>query len=161
MFEQQTFEPDSKTHLPKKPNRRGITIRKPPEATGIPPVTLYKISSGDRDPRLSTVKKIVSVFSPHHGKFIALIAAKFLLDEIEGTKVDVGGVEYRIKGYTANSLDDCILAAVRARYDGAAGIICAPILASLIERLVDVPVAIMKPEMDAVFTAVDSIAKRL
>ena len=112
-------------------------------------------------PRLSTVKKIVSVFSPHHGKFIALIAAKFLLDEIEGTKVDVGGVEYRIKGYTANSLDDCILAAVHARYDGAAGIICAPILASLIERLVDVPVAIMKPEMDAVFTAVDSIAKRL
>ena len=75
--------------------------------------------------------------------------------------MDVGGVEYRIKGYTANSLDDCILAAVRARYDGAAGIICAPILASLIERLVDVPVAIMKPEMDAVFTAVDSIAKRL
>ena len=101
------------------------------------------------------------MFSPHHGKFIALIAAKFLLDEIEGTKVSVGGVEYRIKGYTANSLDDCILAAVHARYDGAAGIICAPILASLIERLVDVPVAIMKPEMDAVFTAVDSIAKRL
>ena len=75
--------------------------------------------------------------------------------------MDVGGVEYRIKGYTANSLDDCILAAVHARYDGAAGIICAPILASLIERLVDVPVAIMKPEMDAVFTAVDSLAKRL
>ena len=160
MFEQRIFETDFKTALSEELDRRGMTIRQLSEATGIPPVTLYKISSGERDPRLSTVKKIVSVFSPHHGKFIALIAAKFLLDEIEGTKVDVGGVEY-IKGYTANSLDDCILAAVHARYDGAAGIICAPILASLIERLVDVPVAIMKPEMDAVFTAVDSIAKRL
>ena len=161
MFEQRIFETDFKTALSEKPDRPAIPTRQPPEPTGFPPVTLTKISSGDRDPRLSTVKKIVSVFSPHHGKFIALIAAKFLLDEIEGTKVDVGGVEYRIKGYTANSLDDCSLAAVRARYDGAAGIICAPILASLIERLVDVPVAIMKPEMDAVFTAVDSIAKRL
>ena len=137
MFEQRIFETDFKTALSEELDRRGMTVRQLSEATGIPPVTLYKIS------------------------FIALIAAKFLLDEIEGTKVDVGGVEYRIKGYTANSLDDCILAAVRARYDGAAGIICAPILASLIERLVDVPVAIMKPEMDAVFTAVDSIAKRL
>ncbi|MDV0444472.1 helix-turn-helix domain-containing protein [Methanorbis rubei] len=161
MFEQRIFETDFKTALSEELDRRGMTVRQLAEATGIPPVTLYKISSGERDPRLSTVRKIVRVFSPHHGKFIALIAAKFLLDEIEGTKVDIGGVEYRIKGYTANSLDDCILAAVRARYDGAAGIICAPILASLIERIVDVPVAIMKPEMDAVFIAVDSIAKRL
>ena len=115
MFEQRIFETDFKTALSEELDRRGMTIRQLSEATGIPPVTLYKISSGERDPRLSTVKKIVSVFSPHHGKFIALIAAKFLLDEIEGTKVDVGGVEYRIKGYTANSLDDCILAAVRAR----------------------------------------------
>ena len=117
MFEQRIFETDFKTALSEELDRRGMTVRQLSEATGIPPVTLYKISSGERDPRLSTVKKIVSVFSPHHGKFIALIAAKFLLDEIEGTKVDVGGVEYRIKGYTANSLDDCILAAVHARYE--------------------------------------------
>ena len=132
MFEQRIFETDFKTALSEELDRRGMTIRQLSEATGIPPVTLYKLSSGERDPRLSTVKKIVSVFSPHHGKFIALIAAKFLLDEIEGTKVDVGGVEYRIKGYTANSLDDCILAAGRARDDGAGGNICAPLPASLI-----------------------------
>ncbi len=161
MFEQRIFETDFHVALAEELTRRDMTVRQLAELTGIPPVTLYKISSGERDPRLSTVRKIVQVFSPHHGKFIALIAAKFLLDEVEGTKVDVGGVEYRIKGYTANSLDDCILAAVRARSEGAAGIICAPILASLIERLVDVPVAIMKPEMGAVFTAVDSITKRL
>ena len=96
MFEQRIFETDFKTALSEELDRRGMTIRQLSEATGIPPVTLYKISSGERDPRLSTVKKIVSIFSPHHGKFIALIAAKFLLDEIEGTKVSVGGVEYRI-----------------------------------------------------------------
>ena len=97
MFEQRIFETDFKTALSEELDRRGMTVRQLSEAAGIPPVTLYKISSGERDPRLSTVKKIVGVFSPHHGKFIALIAAKFLLDEIEGTKVDIGGVEYRIK----------------------------------------------------------------
>ena len=138
MFEQRIFETDFKTALSEELDRRGMTIRQLSEATGIPPVTLYKISSGERDPRLSTVKKIVSVFSPHHGKFIALIAAKFLLDEIEGTKVDVGGVEYRIKGYTANSLADCILAAVRGRDDSDWGIYRATLPASLIRRVLGV-----------------------
>lgn len=161
MFEQRIFETDFHIALSEELDRRELTISQLSKLTGIPSVTLYKISSGERDPRLSTVRKIVQVFSPHHGMFIALIAAKFLLDEVEGTKVNVSGTEYRIKGYAANSLDDCILAAVRARSEGAAGVICAPILASLVEKLVDVPVAIMKPETGAVFTAVESITKRL
>ena len=60
MFEQRIFETDFKTALSEELDRRGMTVRQLSEATGIPPVTLYKISSGERDPRLSTVKKIVS-----------------------------------------------------------------------------------------------------
>jgi predicted transcriptional regulator len=161
MFDQRIFETDFRTALLEELNRRDMTIRELAELTGIPPVTLYKISSGERDPRLSTVRKIVHAFSPKREKFIGLVAAKFLLDEVEGTEVRVGNNIYRIRGYAANSLDDCILAAVRARSDGAIGIICAPILASLIERLVDVPVAIMKPERGAVMSAAESISKRL
>lgn len=161
MFEQRVFETEFKVALMEELERRDMTIRELAELTGIPPVTLYKISSGERDPRLSTVRKIVNVFSPKHERFIALVAAKFLLDEVEGTRISTEDGVYRIKGYAANSLDDCILAAVKARYEGAAGIICAPVLASLIEKLVDVPVAIMKPETDAVFSAAESILKRL
>ena len=161
MFEQRIFEIEFRLALSEELERRGLSIRELSELTHIPAVTLYKIASGERDPRLSTVKKIVTVFSPHHGKFIALIAAKFLLDEIEGTKILVNGIEYRIKGYAASSLDDCLVMAVRARNEGASGIICAPILASLIEKIVDVPVAIMKPDMDAVYSTAESIAKRL
>ena len=61
MFEQRIFETDFKTALSEELDRRGMTVRQLSEATGIPPVTLYKISSGERDPRLSTVKKIVNV----------------------------------------------------------------------------------------------------
>ena len=161
MFEQRIFETDFRVALSEELERRDLSIRQLSELTHIPAVTLYKIASGERDPRLSTVKKIVMVFSPHHGKFIALIAAKFLIDEIEGTKVPVNGIDYRIKGYAANSLDDCLVMAVRARNEGASGIICAPILASLVEKIVDVPVAIMKPDMNAVYGAAESIIKRL
>ncbi|MDO5844816.1 MAG: helix-turn-helix domain-containing protein [Methanocorpusculum sp.] len=161
MFEQRIFEVEFKTALTEELKRRGMNVSQLAELTGIPTVTLYKIISGARDPRLSTVTKIVNVFSPRTEKFIALIAAKFLLDEVEGSRVNVNGTDYRIKGYSASSLEDCIVAATRARNEGAAGVICAPIVASLVERVVDVPVAIMKPEMNAVYVAADSIAKRL
>lgn len=161
MFEQRIFETDFKTALEEALEQRNLTVKQLAEKTGIPRVTLYKIASGERDPRLSTLKKIMAVFSPNSGRFIALIAAKFLLDEVEGTKYMVNGEELRIRGYAANSLEDCLVAAVHARNDGAAGIICAPILASLIERVVDVPVAILKPDMGAVDGAAESIIKRL
>ncbi|MDO8842265.1 helix-turn-helix domain-containing protein, partial [Methanocalculus sp.] len=131
------------------------------EKAGIPPATLYKIASGERDPRLSTVRRIVAMFEPKEGRFIAVVAAKFLLDEIEGSEVTIGSKPIRLKGYAANSIDDCIMAAVEARREGAAGIICAPILSSLIERIVDIPVAILKPEPMAVINAANIIAKRI
>ncbi len=161
MFEKRIFETDFKTALHQEMERQNMTIKTLSEKTGIPPITLYKIASGERDPRLATVKKIVAVLSPHHEKFIAIIAAKFLLDEVAGSRVEVNGESYRIRGYTANSLEDCLVVAVRARNEGAAGIICAPILASLIEKVVDVPVTIMKPAMGAVTEAVESLAKQL
>ena len=45
MFEQRIFETDFKTALSEELDRRGMTVRQLSEATGIPPVTLYKIRS--------------------------------------------------------------------------------------------------------------------
>ena len=138
-----------------------MTIKELAEKSGIPLATLYKISSGEVDVRLSTVKKIVSVLEPGLPPFIAVIAAKFLLDELEGQSVMVRGTSYKIRGYTANSLEECIIASVSAEKDGAAGIICAPILASMLEKIVDVPVAIMKPKAATVMDALDVVARRI
>lgn len=161
MFEKRIFQTEFKTALAEELEQRGMSIRKLSEETGIPSVTLYKILSGERDPRLSTVKRIAEVFSPNYGRFIAVIAAKFLLDDVEGTRISCGNMEYRIKGYATGTYDECLIAAVRARNEGASGIICAPIIASLIEKLVDIPVSILKPETLAINSAAESIAKRL
>ncbi|HJJ32972.1 MAG TPA: helix-turn-helix domain-containing protein [Methanocorpusculum sp.] len=161
MFAKRIFETEFSTALKEELESRGMSVRQLSALTGIPPTTLYKVLSGERDPRFSTVKRISGVFTPNYGKFIAVIAVKFLLDDVEGTRITCNGSEYRIKGYAAGSYEECLVAAVQARNDGASGIICAPILSSLVEKLVDIPVAIMKPESLTINSAAESLAKRL
>lgn len=161
MLSKRIFETDFRTALDEELRRRDMTIKELAEQSGIPLATLYKISSGEVDVRLSTVKKIVGVLEPALPPFIAVIAAKFLLDELEGQSVMVRDTRYKIRGYTANSLEECIIASVMAEKDGAAGIICAPILASMLEKIVDVPVAIMKPKAATVMDALDVVARRI
>ena len=141
--------------------RRNITVRELAEMTGIPAPTLYKILSGESDPRFSTVRKIIGHLEPTYTRFIAVIAARFLLDEIEGQTVIVKGAICPIRGYAANSIDECIIAAVTAQREGAVGIVCAPVLASIVEKIVDIPVAIIKPRPNTVIEAMESIGKRL
>ena len=161
MFAKRIFETAFNIALKEELEFRNMSVRQLSLQTEIPAITLYKILAGERDPRLSTVKKIMAVFSPNYGKFIAVIAVKFLLDDVEGTRINCGGTEYKIRGYAAGSYEECLIAAVRARNDGASGIICAPILSSLIEKLVDIPVAIMKPESLTINSAAEALTKRL
>ncbi len=128
--------------------------------TGIPLPTLYKISSGERDPLISTVRRIVEAFKPGQGRSVAVVAARFLLDEVAGLTVEVRGQPYPVRGYAANSLEECIVAAVGAEKGGAAAIICASVLASFVERIVDVPVVILKPKAETVTEALEAAWRR-
>jgi predicted transcriptional regulator len=161
MLSKRMFETDFRTALEEELQRRDMTKKELAEQSGIPLATLYKISSGEVDVRLSTIKKIVAVLEPGRSPFVAVIAAKFLLDELEGSTITVRGRVYHLLGYTANSIEECIIASVMAEKDGAAGIICAPILASMVEKIVDIPVAIMKPKASTVLDALDVIGRRI
>lgn len=161
MLSKRIFETDFRTALEGELQRRDMTIKELADISGIPLATLYKISSGVVDVRLSTIKKIVAVLEPELPAFVAVIAAKFLLDELEGHEITIRDRVYRIRGYTANSIEECIIASVMAEKEGAAGIICAPILASMVEKIVDIPVAIMKPKAATVIDALDAVARRI
>jgi len=161
MFSKRVFEIDFATALNEELERRNMSVRELAEQTGIPVSTLYKVTLGERDPRLSTVKKIVSVIEPERRRFIAVIAAKFLLDAVETREVGSAGQKFAIRGYSAHSLDECIVAAARAEKDGASGIICAPILASIVEKIVDVPVGMLRPELSCVDEAIGAVLKKI
>lgn len=161
MFSQKIFETDFATALQEELARQGMSVRDLAVLAGIPVATLYKLTSGRADPRLSTVRRIVNVLEPREKSFIAVIAARFLLDDLDNRDLQIGEKSFRIRGYSADSLDECIIAAVQADREGALGVVCAPILAPIVEKLVDCPVGIIKPQQQTLIEAIETIAKRI
>jgi predicted transcriptional regulator len=161
MLSRRIFETDFATALEEELSRQDMSVKELADRADIPVATLYKLTSGRADPRLSTVRRIVNVLEPREKSFIGVIAARFLLEDLDNREIPVGAEKYRIRGYAANSIEECIIAAVRADKEGALGIICAPILAPTVEKIVDCPVAIMKPKKRTLIEAIETIAKRI
>ncbi|MGP3666941.1 MAG: helix-turn-helix domain-containing protein [Candidatus Bathyarchaeota archaeon] len=141
--------------------RRGMSVRELSEKAKIPLSTLYKVLSGKRDPQISTVGKILKALEFEDRSFIAIIAAKFLLDELGIKEVKIKGKTYKVREYPCDSIDECITSAVKAEKSGAAGIICAPILAPLLGKIVDIPVVIIKPEKEALEKALERLIMKI
>ncbi|WP_202318824.1 helix-turn-helix domain-containing protein [Archaeoglobus neptunius] len=114
---------------------KGITPAEFSKKAGLPKSTLYKILNGYK-PRYDTLAKIFSALYDRRD-FIALIAARYVLEDVR--------VDERVRVYPTSTLEDAIVAIVRAEKDGARAIVCAPILSSLAEKLVDIPVMTIKP----------------
>ncbi|MDV2480989.1 helix-turn-helix domain-containing protein [Methanoculleus sp. Wushi-C6] len=161
MLSRKIFETEFAEALQEELARQDMSIRDLADRAGIPAATLYKLTSGRADPRLSTVRRIVNVLEPREKSFIAVIAARFLLDDIDNRDLQIDGRKYRIRGYPADTLEECIAAAARAEKEGALGIVCAPILASIVEKIVDCPVAIIKPQQQTMIEAIETIGKRV
>ncbi|WP_456471986.1 helix-turn-helix domain-containing protein [Methanocaldococcus sp.] len=140
-----------------------LSLKEFSEMSGIPYSTLHKIISG-KDFRVSTLIKIVNTFkSLEHvdEPFIAIIAARPVLNKITTRRIKINGEEYLIKEYPANTLEECIISAIKAEREGAKGIVCAPIVSSTIEKVVSLPVAVIIPEKDAFLKAIEILIKKL
>jgi predicted transcriptional regulator len=118
---------------------------------------------GQRSPNLSTLRAIVRALRQlyHVGDeaFIGLIAARSVLESVEERVTDVDGHRMRVREYPVHTMEDAIVAAVRAEREGAIGIVCAPIVSSVIEQLVRVPVATIIPK-ESVQAAIELAAKK-
>ena len=66
-FSKKIFEAGFKVALEEELMRKGVSIKELAENAGIPPATIYKITSGERDPRFSTVQAIVNALEPPAG----------------------------------------------------------------------------------------------
>lgn len=117
---------------------------------GIANSTLYKIISENRAPNLRTLRAIVRCVDEIEGKakgeFIAVIAARSVLDRIEERTMSIDGKSIQVREYPAGTIEDVIVAAIRAEEEGARGIVCAPIVSSTVERLVRVPIVTIAPK---------------
>ena len=141
----------------------GITAAEFSERSGIPPSTLYKILSGHRDPNMKTVREIVktikNIEGDEHGEFIAVIAARPVLDNIIEKKMLMDDKLVTIREYSATSMEEAIVAAIKAERDGAKALVCAPIVSPTVEKVLTIPVTAIMPR-DSLIEAIRLAAKK-
>ena len=93
---------------------------------------MYKILEEKREPNIRTVREIIkavrTLTDPSTEHFIAIIASNVSMDSLPGT-AEVSGRVVPLREYPVNTVEDAIIAAVRAERDGALAVICAPIVA--------------------------------
>ncbi|MDH3364942.1 MAG: helix-turn-helix domain-containing protein [Thermoplasmata archaeon] len=141
----------------------GMTIKEFAESSGISPSTLYKMIGGERSPSLDVLRRILravgGIERSEPGDFIAVIAARHVLAEVVERSITIEGKEILTIEYPATTLEDAIVASVRAERDGAKAIVCAPIVSATIERVVDIPIATIMPR-DSVTEAIRLAARK-
>ncbi|WP_292370812.1 helix-turn-helix domain-containing protein [Methanoregula sp. UBA64] len=140
-----------------------ISVRDLAEKSGIAQSSLYKILHNERSPNLSTLRDIVRALRQFYRvgdeHFIGLIAARPVLESVEERLADVDGHRMRVREYPVHTMEDAIVGAVRAEREGAIAIVCAPIVSSIIEQLVHVPVATIVPR-ESVQRAIELAARK-
>jgi len=140
-----------------------ISVRELSEQSGIAQSSLYKILHGKRSPNLTTLRAVIralrSFYRMGEEEFIGVIAARPVLEGIVERMADVDGKKVRVREYPVQTIEDAIVAAVRAEREGAAGIVCAPIVSGTIEQLVHIPVATIIPK-ESMARAIELAARK-
>lgn len=140
-----------------------ISIHEFCSRSGISESTIYKILQERREPNLKTVRNILNAVrnleNHPEDKFIAVIASRPVLDRIEERLIEIGQEKVRVKEYPATTIEEAIIAAVNAERDGAVAVVCAPIVAPTIEKILAVPVSVIIPA-DSMIKAIQVAAQR-
>ncbi|QLC50734.1 helix-turn-helix domain-containing protein [Methanolobus zinderi] len=142
----------------------GLTAVEFADRADIPQSTLYKIMSGKREPNMKTLRQIVRTIKmiegSEKGDFIAVIAARPVLDSMSESKRKIGNTLYTIREYSATSMEEAIIAAIRAERDGAKALVCAPIVSPTVEKILRIPVATIMPK-NSLMEAIEIASQKL
>ena len=118
------------------------------DISGLSQSTMYKILEEKREPNIRTVRKVVKALreltNPTGEHFIAIIASNVSMDLLPET-AEIGGKTVTLREYPVNTVEDAIIAAVRAERDGALAVVCAPIVAPTVEKILYIPVSRVIP----------------
>ncbi|MCL2318174.1 MAG: transcriptional regulator [Methanomassiliicoccaceae archaeon] len=127
--------------------------------SGISQSTMYKILEEDREPNLRTIRQIIraldKISRSEDENFVAVIASSTFFESLP-KNMEVEGRTIMIKEYPISTVEDAIIAAVRAERDGALAIVCAPIIAVTVKKILRIPVSPVMP-LGSVLKALDVV----
>lgn len=140
-----------------------MTVNEFCRLSGISQSTMYKILEEKREPNLRTVRAIFrsvkALSDTSDDQFIAIIASHQVLQSLN-REIEVDGKVIHLREYPVSTVEDAIIAAVRAERDGALGVVCAPIVAPTVERILTIPVSQVMPT-ESIRIAVENLKKDL
>ena len=138
----------------------GMSLNEFCQLSGISQSTMYKILEDKREPNLRTVRQVIKalkiLMEADDSHFIAVIASTTVVENLPRTIEMEGGVVINVREHPASTVEDAIIAAVRAERDGALGVVCAPIVAPTIEKILAIPVSRVIPT-SSVMLAIDRL----
>ena len=106
------------------------------------------------------MKTIRDIKEPEGGDFIAVIAARSVLDNMIETKRKIAGRMVTIREYSATSMEEAIISAINAKRDGAKALVCAPIVCSTVEKILSIPVTTVIPK-NSLIDAIERALKKM
>ena len=132
--------------------------------SGLGESTVYKKLAGERHPNLATLRQVVrsvqDAVGARRGRFVALIAARPVVEDLERDFKNMGLGDIQVREYHAFNLEEAIIQAIRAEREGAMALVCAPIVSTTIERILHIPVATIAPRQ-SVLNAIALAASKI
>lgn len=146
-------------------SRLGKNIKEFSEECGVPKSTLYKIISEEgKDFRVSTLRQIIETVKRLEGygreTVIGIITTRGALDTIGGS-FEIGGKEVKVNEYPATTIEEEIIQGVRAEKEGVKGLICGPIAATTLEKVVDIPITALRFEEGPLINSIRRLVEKI
>ena len=137
------------------------------EMSGMPANTFYKIFSGTReDFMLSSLRRLIqsmrSIDESGREEIIGVITARGALDTLRRVvRIEEREKPIFIREYPAMTIEEEIIQGIRAERERMKGIICGPIAANTLEKVVRIPVIGLQFEEGALMKAVVKLSNKI
>lgn len=143
----------------------GMSIKEFSKKSNIPESTLYKIISGERDDyRVSTLRKIINTIKEMEGyteeNIIGIITSRGALDLVK-REIEVDDTKIKVKEFPATTIEEEIIQGVKAEKEGIKGIVCGPLAATTLEKVVDIPVTALRFEEGPLQNSIERLGRKI
>ncbi len=146
--------------------QQNLTITDFCKKTNIPESTIYKIMSNpDKDFRISTFRNIIQQVRKMEGihpneTTIGIITTRGVLDSIN-RKIRLNNKDIIVKEFPATTIEEEIIQGIRAERERVNGLICGPIAATTLEKVVNIPVMSIQFERRLLLQSLENILYKM
>ena len=145
---------------------RNISAKEFCEISGMPQNTFYKILSRSRkDFMLSNLRRLIKAMrdiDSGTGDAVGVITSRGALDILQRVITIEGREESLvIREYPAMTIEEEIIQGIRAEREKMKGIICGPIAANTLEKVVRIPVIALQFKEDALLEALQKLSNKI